>query len=210
MVKKKRQLEKKKGRAGRMKTLASNLLNLKRDFRNYSVDAGRTGPKTGLTTTNSETKSFPQNLKQDQLGELVNFKNKLKDRRKKSKSFRDSTYDTNNVAKKYRREKVKRGRGLRINSFNRDENSSVDCNAWLHMQKYKNTEGLSRLSETHDFSKINDLSRNKIFKNDSNNSNESSNNETENVVLTIGNVDTNENNNETQETKKTNESEQSE
>ena len=205
---------KKKGRAGRMKTLASNLLNLKRDFRNYSVDAGRTAPKTGLTTTNSETKSFPQNLNQDQLGELVHFKSKSNHRRKKSKSFRDSTYDTNSVAKKYRREKIKRvKKGLRRNSFNRDESSSVDCNAWLHMQKYKNTEELSRLSETHDFSKINDLSRNKIFKNDSNNSNEGSNNEAENVVLTIGNVATNENNTETQdteETKQSNESEQSE
>lgn len=205
---------KKKGRASRMRTLASNLVNLKRDFRNYSVDAGKTIPETGSTTTNSETKSTPQSLREDQLGELVHFKNKSNHRRKKSKSFRDSTYDTNSVAKKYRREKIKRGKkGLRRNSFNRDENSSVDCNAWLHMQKYKNTEELSRLSETHDFSKINDLSRNKIFKNDSNNSNGSSNNEAENVVLAIGNIDTNQNDTEkqdTEETKQSNESEQSE
>ena len=205
---------KKKGRAGRMRTLASNLVNLKRDFRNYSVDAGKTLPETGSTSTSNDTKSTQQSLREDKLGELVNFKSKVKNRRKKSKSFRDSTYDTNSVAKKYRREKVKRGKkGLRRNSFNRDENSSIDCNAWLHMQKYKNSEELSRLSETHDFSKINDLSRNKIFKNDSNKSNESSNNEAENVVLAIGNIDTNQNDTEkqdTDETKQSNESEQSE
>lgn len=205
---------KKKGRVGRMRTLASNLVNLKRDFRNYSVDAGKTLPETDSTTTSNDTKSTPQSLREDQLGELVNFKNKLKHKRKKSKSFRDSTYDTNSVAKKYRREKVKRGKkGLRINTFNRNENSSVDCNAWLHMQKYKNSEELSRLSETHDFSKINDLSRNKIFKNDSSKSNESSNNEAENVILAIGNIDTNQNDTEkqdTEETKQSNESEQSE
>ena len=205
---------KKKGRAGRMRTLASNLVNLKRDFRNYSVDAGKTLPETGSTNTSNDTKSTQQSLREDKLGELVNFKSKVKNRRKKSKSFRDSTYDTNSVAKKYRREKVKRGKkGLRRNSFNRDENSSIDCNAWLHMQKYKNSEELSRLSETHDFSKINDLSRNKIFKNDSNKSNESSNNEAENVVLAIGNIDTNQNDTEkqdTDETKQSNESEQSE
>ena len=205
---------KKKGRAGRMRTLASNLVNLKRDFRNYSVDAGKTLPETGSTNTSNDTKSTQQSLREDKLGELVDFKSKLKNRRKKSKSFRDSTYDTNSVAKKYRREKVKRGKkGLRRNSFNRDENSSIDCNAWLHMQKYKNSEELSRLSETHDFSKINDLSRNKIFKNDSNKSNESSNNEAENVILAIGNIDTNQNDTEkqdTEETKQSNESEQSE
>ena len=213
MVKKKRLLEK-KGRASRMRTLASNLVNLKRDFRNYSVDAGKTIPETGSTTTNSKTKSTPQSLREDQLGDLVHFKSKSNHRRKKSKSFRDSTYDTNSVAKKYRREKVKRGKkGLRRNSFNRDENSSVDCNSWLHMQKYKNSEEISRLSETHDFSKINDLSRNKIFKNDSNKSNESSNNEAENVVLAIGNIDTNQNDTEkqdTEETKQSNETDQSE
>jgi hypothetical protein len=206
---------KKKGRAGRMRTLASNLLTLKRDFRNYSVDSGKSLPQNELISTNNEKKSTPDSLREDKLGDLVNFKSKIKNRRKKSKSFRDSTYDTNSVAKKFRKEKVKRGRGLRRNSFNRDENSSIDCNAWLHMQKHKNTEELSRLSETHDFSKINDLSRNKIFKNDSNNSNESSNNEAENVVLAIGNIDTNTNQNDTEkqdteETKQSNESEQSE
>ena len=71
------------------------------------------------------------------------------------------------------------------------------------MQKYKNSEELSRLSETHDFSKINDLSKNKIFKNDSNNSNESSNNEAENVVLAIGNIDSNQNDTEKQDTEET-------
>jgi hypothetical protein len=204
---------KKKGRAGRMRTLASNLLTLKRDFRNYSVDSGKSLPQNELISTNNEKKSTPDSLREDKLGDLVNFKSKIKNRRKKSKSFRDSTYDTNSVAKKFRKEKVKRGRGLRRNSFNRDENSSIDCNAWLHMQKHKNTEELSRLSETHDFSKINDLSRNKIFKNDSNNSNESSNNEAENVVLAIGNIATHQNNTEnkdTEETKQSNESEQSE
>lgn len=205
---------KKRGRAGRMRTLASNLVNLKRDFRNYSVDAGKTLPESGLTTRKSDTKSTQQSLREDKLGELVKFKSKSKHRRKKSKSFRDSTYDTNSVAKKFRKENIKGlKRRLRRNSFNRDENSSVDCNAWLHMQKYKNTEELSRLSETHDFSKINDLSRNKIFKNDSNKSNESSNNEAENVVLAIGNIDTNQNDTEkqdTEETKQSNESEQSE
>jgi hypothetical protein len=206
---------KKKGRAGRMRTLASNLLTLKRDFRNYSVDSGKSLPQNELISTNNEKKSTPDSLREDKLGGLVNFKSKIKNRRKKSKSFRDSSYDTNSVAKKFRKEKVKRarGRGLRRNSFNRDENNSVDCNAWLHMQKYKNTEELSRLSETHDFSKINDLSRNKIFKNDSNNSNESSNNEAENVVLAIGNIATHQNNTEnkdTEETKQSNESEQSE
>jgi hypothetical protein len=204
---------KKKGRAGRMRTLASNLVNLKRDFRNYSVDSGKSLPQNELISTNNEKKSTPDSLREDKLGDLVNFKSKIKNRRKKSKSFRDSTYDTNSVAKKFRKEKVKRGRGLRRNSFNRDENSSIDCNAWLHMQKHKNTEELSRLSETHDFSKINDLSRNKIFKNDSNNSNESSNNEAENVVLAIGNIATHQNNTEnkdTEETQDTKESENSE
>jgi hypothetical protein len=204
---------KKKGRAGRMRTLASNLVNLKRDFRNYSVDSGKSLPQNELISKNNEKKSTPDSLREDKLGDLVNFKSKIKNRRKKSKSFRDSTYDTNSVAKKFRKEKVKRGRGLRRNSFNRDENSSIDCNAWLHMQKHKNTEELSRLSETHDFSKINDLSRNKIFKNDSNNSNESSNNEAENVVLAIGNIATHQNNTEnkdTEETQDTKESENSE
>jgi hypothetical protein len=197
----------KKRKGGRMQTLASNLLNLKRDFRNYSVDSGKSVPESSLTSTNSEINSTPNSLRDDKLGELVNFKSKLKHGRKKSKSFRESTtYDTNSVAKKYRKEKIKRlKRGLRRNSFNRDENSSIDCNAWLHMQKYKNSEELSRLYETHDFSKINDLSRNKIFKNDSNKSNESSNIEAENVVLSIGNIDTNENNNETQESKESDE-----
>lgn len=201
-------IRKKKEKAGRMKTLASNLLNLKRDFRNYSVDAGKTLPETRLTTTNSETKSTPQSLRDDQLGELVNFKSKLKHRRKKSKSFRDSTYDINNVAKKYRKEKIKRVRGLRRNSFERDENTSIDCNAWLHMQKNKNNEELSRLSETHDFSKISDLSRNKILKNVTNKSNESLNSEPENVILAIGNGSTNEDSeNKIEESTKSQESE---
>ena len=201
---------KKKRRAGRMKTLASNLLNLKRDFRSYSVDTNNPISEDNLTTTNNETKSTLDNIKEDQLGDLVNFKSRSKHRRKKSKSLREpTTYDTNSVAKKYRREKIKRGRGLRRNSFSRGETNSTDCNAWLHMQKYKNSEEISRLSETHDFSKISDMSRNKVFKKNSNNSNDSSSQEeSENVILAIGDISTNEN--KTQETKESGESNESE
>lgn len=202
-------------RGGRMRTLASNLLNLKRDFRNYTSTSNKPEPGDSSSTSTSETRSktepttepVTEPVREDKVAELVNFKKRIH-RRKKSKSFRDSTYDTNSVAKKYRREKVKRG--LRRNSFNRDENSSVDCNAWLHMQKNKNSELLSRLSETHDFSKIRDMSRNKVFKSDSNKSNDSSSQEeTENVILALGNITTDENNqndeNETQESKESDE-----
>jgi len=202
-------------RGGRMRTLASNLLNLKRDFRNYTSTSNKPEPGDSSSTSTSETRSktepttepVTEPVREDKVAELVNFKKRIH-RRKKSKSFRDSTYDTNSVAKKYRREKVKRG--LRRNSFSRDENSSVDCNAWLHMQKNKNSEVLSRLSETHDFSKIRDMSRNKVFKSDSNKSNDSSSQEeTENVILALGNITTDENNqndeNETQESKESDE-----
>lgn len=197
-------VNKKKRSVGRMKTLASNLLNLKRDFRNYTTDMGKEYSQDNSSTSNNETKTTPESLKEDKLSEMINFKTKPKT--KKSKSFRDkSKYDINNVPKKYRREKVKRGRGIKRNSFDRDENNSIDCNAWLHMQKYKNSE-LSKLSETHDFSKIRDMSRNKVFKSDSNKSNDSSSqDEVENVVLTLGNIAINEiDENKTQESKDTN------
>jgi hypothetical protein len=67
---------KKKGRAGRMRTLASNLVNLKRDFRNYSVDSGKSLPQNELISTNNEKKSTPDSLREDKLGDLVNFKSK--------------------------------------------------------------------------------------------------------------------------------------
>ena len=63
------------------------------------------------------------------------------------------------------------------------------------MQKNKNNEDVLKLIGTHDFSKIRDMSKNKVFKNLSNNSNDSSSqgDEADNVVLTIGNVPINEN-----------------
>ena len=102
-----------------MKTLASNLLNLKRDFRNYTTDMGKEYSQDNSSTSNNETKTTPESLKEDKLSEMINFKTKPKT--KKSKSFRDkSKYDINNVPKKYIREKVKRGRGIKRNSFDRD------------------------------------------------------------------------------------------
>ena len=209
-----------KKKEGRMKNLASNIINLKRDInKKYerepsqnkcnNDDGNDDGNFNNLNIDKQLSKQEKQEKqekqdKQDKLGKLTAF-NKQEYRRKKSKSIRtSSSYDINNISKKYRREYVKR-RG----SFSKDQNT-VDCNAWLHMQKNKNNEDVLKLIGSHDFSKIRDMSKNKVFKNLSNKSNDDSSSNTDNVeeadhvVLAIG--DTNSDENKTQESKESKES----
>ena len=182
-------------RGGRMQNLASNILNLKRDLKKDSINAHLNSVDTNIPESNYRPNYPPQMKKNPPPSQPQNETNqptyKSKNYRthaKKTKNSRaSSSYDISNVQKKYRKEKLSRR-----SSFGKSQNSS-ECNAWLHMQNSKHNENVLKLIGTHDFSKIRDMSKNSVYKNDSNTSNDGSScdntdNEPENVILAIGDI----------------------